>query len=127
MEIDQTIKVCQYYSKQKDALLSQNIKTNAKKKTLIKYQPQGTVYTILPSTYPFLLPFYKCLPQLLLGNGVLVRHSHRRPGIAREVEKIMKKSGFESGEYQHLWNSYEHSENIIKNEQIIGVSFTGTT
>ena len=74
--------------------MTQNIKTTAKKKTLVKYLPQGTVYCLLPSTFTFLLPFYKCIPQLLLGNGVLVRFSHDQAGIGGEVEKIVKRAGF---------------------------------
>jgi succinate-semialdehyde dehydrogenase / glutarate-semialdehyde dehydrogenase len=108
-------------------MLAQNIRSSAKKKTLIKHLPLGTVYCMLPSRYPLLMSFYKCLPQLLMGNGVMVRHAHTNLGISREVEKIMRKGGFESGDYQAVWNDHKHTEMIIGNQQITGVSFTGST
>jgi acyl-CoA reductase-like NAD-dependent aldehyde dehydrogenase len=126
-EITEAVKMCEYYSKQKDAMATQRVKTNAKRKTLVKCLPTGTVFCLLPSTYPFLLSFYKALPQLLLGNGVMVRPAHDTPRVAREVEKIMKRVGFESGEYQTVWNGYEHTELILGHRQISGASFTGTT
>ena len=108
-------------------MLTQNIRTSAKKKTLIKHLPLGTVYCMLPDRYPLLMSFYKCLPQLLMGNGVLVRHAHTNLGVSREVEKIMRRAGFESGDYQTVWNDHKHTEMIIGNPQITGVSFTGST
>ena len=79
------MKICDYYSKHRDGVLALNIKSSAKKKTLVKYLPLGTVYCMLPSRYPLLMSFYKSLPQLLMGNGVLMRHAHNNLSVSREV------------------------------------------
>lgn len=102
-EVRQAIKMCEYYSTHSEAILSLNVKAMARKKTLIKYLPTGTVYCILPYTSPFSLAFYHSLPQLLLGNCLIAKHSATTPAISRIVEKIMTSAGFESGEYQQYF------------------------
>ena len=71
-----------------------NVKTDAKKKTLIKYLPLGTIYYILPFNYPFYLNLYKALPQLILGNSVLIKNSDSTPEIGKIIEDLMIKVGF---------------------------------
>lgn len=71
-----------------------NVKTDAKKKTLIKYLPLGTIYYILPFNYPFYLNLYKTLPQLILGNSVLIKNSDSTPEIGKLIENLMIKVGF---------------------------------
>jgi acyl-CoA reductase-like NAD-dependent aldehyde dehydrogenase len=65
--------------------VAQNVKTDARKKTLIKYFPTGTVLQVLPFAFPFWINFKMALPQLLLGNSVLVRNSDSTPGVGRMV------------------------------------------
>lgn len=93
-EVNHAIRICEYYSKLKSALLPIHLKTEAKKKSHIKFNPLGTVLVILPSQYPLLLNLYKTLPQLLMGNGVMVRHAHNTPKVANFIDKIMNKVGF---------------------------------
>lgn len=81
------------------------MKTDARKKTLIKYFPTGTVFLVPPYSFPFWMNLKMTLPQLLLGNSVLVRNSGSTPGVGRMVEKLMWGVGFESGEYQNVLSS----------------------
>lgn len=126
-EVRQAIKMCEYYSKHSEAILSLNVRAMARKKTLIKYLPTGSVYCILPFSSPFSLAFYHSLPQLLLGNCIIAKHSATTPAISRIVEKIMVSAGFESGEYQHCFVEREKTSEILCRSQVTGVSFTGST
>jgi succinate-semialdehyde dehydrogenase/glutarate-semialdehyde dehydrogenase len=56
--------------------------------------PIGTIYSILPFNHPFALSFHQALPQLLLGNCVISKHSATTPGVSVLVEKLMARSGF---------------------------------
>ena len=75
-------------------ILPLNVKTDAKKKTLIKYLPLGIIYQILPFNYPLFLNIYKTIPQLLLGNSVLVKNAETTPETAKFIESIIIRAGF---------------------------------
>ena len=89
----QALRVCDYYSKHSEALLSLNVKSTAKKKTLVKFLPTGTVFCMLPFTNPFALTLYNALPQILLGNCVFVKTASTTPAIAKLIQNLMIKSG----------------------------------
>ena len=119
--------MCEHYGRHSEAILSLNVKAMARKKTLIKYLPTGSVFCILPFTSPFALAFYHSLPQLLLGNCVIAKHAATTPAVSKLVEKIMVSAGFESGEYQHCFVEREKTSEILSSSQVTGVSFTGST
>ncbi len=107
--------------------MAQNVKTDANKKTLIKYMPTGTIYHVLPFSYPLLLNFASVIPQILLGNCSLVRNSDSTPGVGKIVDQLISRAGFESGEYQNVFNSAEETEAIISDDRITGVNFIGSS
>lgn len=107
--------------------MAQNVKTDAKKKTLIKYLPTGTIYHVLPFSYPFLLNFAAVIPQILLGNCSLVRNSDSTPGVGKMVDQLMSRAGFESGEYQNVFNSSDDTDTIISDGRVTGVNFIGSS
>ena len=107
--------------------MSLNVKATARKKTLVKFVATGSILSILPFTSPLAIALYRALPQLLLGNCVLSKHSASTPAVARLLEKIMAGAGFESGEYQHCFVERESLAGIISSSQVTGVSFTGST
>jgi succinate-semialdehyde dehydrogenase/glutarate-semialdehyde dehydrogenase len=82
------------------------IKTDAKKKTLIKYKPLGVLYHIVPFNYPFWLNFKGGIPNLLLGNSLLVRNADSTPLVGEAIQSLMNKAGFDSGEYQNVHTNY---------------------
>lgn len=78
-EVNKTIGFCKYYSKNFSEILPTQVKSDAKVKTLIKYLPMGVVYYIIPFNFPFFLSFKGGLPNLLLGNTLLVRGADSTP------------------------------------------------
>ncbi len=102
-------------------------KSDAKKKTLIKYFPLGTIYYIVPFNFPFYLNFKGGLPNLLLGNTLLTRNADSTPLVGKIVEELMVSAGFDSGEYQNVYTSHDQIDSIFKNESVCGVSFTGSS
>lgn len=122
----EAIKVCSYYTSHPESILPANVKSSAKRKTLIKYLPTGTVLCALPFSNPLATTLRLALPQLLLGNCVLARHSSTTPLVGKVVENMLGSSGFESGEYQQLFVERERVPDIISHPEISGVIFAGT-
>lgn len=82
-EVRQAAKICEYYSRRSEAIMPLKVKAKARKKTLVKYVASGSVLSILPSTSPLALALYRSLPQLLLGNCVIAKHSASTPAVAK--------------------------------------------
>ena len=80
-EVMKTISFCKYYSENYQPLFPTNLKTDAKKKTIIKYNPLGSIYYIVPFNYPFYLNFKGGLPNLLIGNCLLMRNADSCPAL----------------------------------------------
>lgn len=78
-EVAKTVSFCKHFSKNFNELLPTQIKTDARVKTLIKYDPLGIIYHIVPFNVPFYLNFKGGLSNLLLGNSLLVRNSDSTP------------------------------------------------
>ena len=85
-EVEKVISFCNYYSENYEKLYPVNIKSNAKKKTLIRYEPLGTIYNMVPFNFPFFLNFKGGLPNLLLGNCLLVRNPDSTPMLGQAIE-----------------------------------------
>ena len=74
-----SVSFCRHFSKNYNDILPVRVKTDAKVKTLIKYDPLGIVYQIVPFNVPFYLTFKGCLTNFLLGNSLLTRNSDSTP------------------------------------------------
>ena len=125
-EVAKTVSFCKHFAQNFNDILPNQIKTDAKK-TLVKYDPLGTVYNIVPFNVPFFLNFKGGLSNLLLGNSLLVRNADSTPLIAKLTEELVRKAGFDSGEYQNVYTSHDHLDMILSSQQVMGVCFTGSS
>jgi succinate-semialdehyde dehydrogenase/glutarate-semialdehyde dehydrogenase len=87
----------------------------------------GLVYLIVPFNFPLMLTFKGGVSNLLLGNCLLVKSSSSCPALGDLMEKLVRKAGFDQGEYQSIHVSHDVLDQIFSHKSIIGVSFTGST
>lgn len=128
MEVTRAINHCRYYAKHMAEYLNPTIvKTEAKKKTLIKYEPLGVIYYIIPFNFPFWLSFKGALGTLLLGNSVIMRPADSTPMVGEAVQQIFEKAGLDCGHLQTVYTSQNQLDRIMANPLIGGVAFTGST
>lgn len=126
-EVKKVVAFCNYYSKNQEPIFPHQVKSNAKKKTLIKYKPLGVIHFIVPFNFPFFLNFKGGLPNLLLGNTMLTRNSDSNPLLGLAIEELMNDAGYDSGEYQNVFTSHEQLDYILSHNSVGGVSFTGSS
>lgn len=127
LEVDKTISFCKHYSQHFSDILPTEVKTDAKVKSHIKYEPIGTIYYIVPFNFPLFLNFKGGLPSLLLGNVMLARNSDCNPLLGKYIEELMVEAGFNSGEYQNVYSSPDQLDYILSQKSVAGVSFTGSS
>ena len=85
-EVKKSSNHCRFMSENLENIFkSERVKTEAKK-SIILYQPLGTIYMISPFNFPFWLIFKGIIPILAAGNSALVRVSDSTPltGLAAE-------------------------------------------
>lgn len=126
-EVSKAIRFCKYYSENYAPILPQLVQSEAKKQTMVKYLPLGTIYYLIPFNYPFYLNFKGGLPNLLLGNVLLARNADSCPNVGRIVEECMIDAGLGNGEYQNVYTNYEQLDQIFERNSVCGVSFTGSS
>lgn len=74
-----------------------------------------------------MLTVYTIIPTIALGNSVLNKPSYNCPLTGLEVERLFREAGFVNNEFVVVLSSNQHTELIISNKYISGVSFTGST
>ena len=125
-EIEKCRLTCDYYYKNAAELLKpENHDSNANESYVV-FQPTGIIYGIMPWNFPYWQVFRFLLPNLIVGNGVLLKHASNVPQCAQGIETLLADAGFPEGIFQNLFINYEQSEWLIGHEYITGVSFTGS-
>eukprot|EP01126_Amoeba_proteus_P040537 TRINITY_DN4327_c0_g1_i3.p1 TRINITY_DN4327_c0_g1~~TRINITY_DN4327_c0_g1_i3.p1 ORF type:complete len:479 (+),score=74.83 TRINITY_DN4327_c0_g1_i3:102-1538(+) len=98
---------------------------NGIKKKITK-EPVGVVLVIGPWNYPLLTVANSLIPAVLAGNAVIIKHSPRTPLVAEFFSKAFSEAGIPSGLVSYLHAPNEVVAEVISQEPIGFVSFTGS-
>lgn len=81
----------------------------------------------MPWNYPFWQVFRFAAPNLMAGNGALLKHASNVTGCALEIEKLFQESGFPENIFKTLLITSEQVEDLIERDEVRGVTLTGST
>lgn len=87
--------------------------------------PLGVIWKVVPFNFPFWTPLKMMIPALVAGNAILVRPSQTAPLTGMALLEVFRQSGFDNVDI--AFSSPEHSDSILGNPHIQGLSFTGST
>lgn len=125
-EIEKCAWVCDFYAKNaEDFLADQLIETDAEE-SFISYDPLGVILAIMPWNYPFWQVMRFAAPTLMAGNTALLKHASTTTQCALEIQKLFEDAGFPKGCFQTLLVSHDQIETIISNDIVKAVSLTGS-
>ncbi len=125
-EVNKCAWVCDYYAENAAEFLAhKEIKTNATK-SFVRYDPLGTVLTIMPWNFPFWQVFRFAAPTLTAGNTGLLKHASNVFGSALKIEEVFKKAGYPDGVFQNLIIHHDQTEKIIAHDAVKAVTLTGS-
>jgi len=123
-EVEKCIWVCEYYAKfAKQFLAFENIGTDAHK-SCIYYEPLGSILGIMPWNFPLWQVFRFCVPTLMAGNTVLLKHASNVQICAENIEKTFENAGFPAPVFRNLVIGSDRVGNVIKHESVKAVSLT---
>jgi len=125
-EIEKCSLVCEYYADNgKKFLGPEYIETDAKD-SYVRFDPLGVIGCIMPWNFPFWQVLRFCVPALLAGNTIVLKHSSVCPLSGNTIQAIIEEVGFPKGVLRHLVGNYLVGEAIAKSN-VDAVSITGST
>jgi acyl-CoA reductase-like NAD-dependent aldehyde dehydrogenase len=90
-------------------------------------QPLGVVGLISPWNFPVAIPVWKLAPALIAGNTAVLKPSPLTPLTATMLVRGLEEVGIPPGVVNLVHGDSEPGEELISNEAVRGVSFTGST
>jgi succinate-semialdehyde dehydrogenase/glutarate-semialdehyde dehydrogenase len=95
-------------------------------KSFFRFQGIGVILGIMPWNYPYYQVARFAVPNLILGNTVILKHAEQCPESALALQQIFADAGFPEGAYVNVFATHEQIGTLIADERVQGVSFTGS-
>ena len=95
-------------------------------RALISYSPIGVVYGIQPWNFPCYQAVRYSISSLMVGNGVLLKHSENCTGSGLMLRDIFERAGLPKGLFGVLLITHDQSDKIIEHKLVRGVTLTGS-
>ncbi|MEW6213098.1 MAG: aldehyde dehydrogenase family protein, partial [Acidobacteriota bacterium] len=90
-------------------------------------QPLGVVGLISPWNFPVAIPVWKLAPALVAGNTCVLKPSPLTPLTAAALVRGLEEVGLPGGVVNLVHGDSAPGAELIANEKVSGVSFTGST
>lgn len=95
-------------------------------KTFFRYQGLGVILGIMPWNFPYYQVARFAVPNLVLGNTIVLKHAAQCPESALALEQLFLDAGFPEGAYVNVFATHDGISEIIADDRIQGVSLTGS-
>ena len=95
-------------------------------RSLVYYQPLGTVLAVMPWNFPFWQVFRFAAPALVAGNTAVLKHASNVPQCALAIESVFREAGFPADTFRTLMISASQVAGVIEDRRIHAVTLTGS-
>jgi acyl-CoA reductase-like NAD-dependent aldehyde dehydrogenase len=95
-------------------------------KRFIRRDPLGVVFVVAPWNYPYLTSVNSVIPAIMAGNAVILKHAQQTPLCAERYAAAFEYAGLPEGVFQFLHLSHSQVADVIGDERIDYVAFTGS-
>ena len=95
-------------------------------KTFFRFQGIGVILGIMPWNYPYYQVARFAVPNMILGNTVILKHANQCPESALALQQIFDDAGFPKGAYVNVFASHDQISTLIADDRVQGVSLTGS-
>jgi succinate-semialdehyde dehydrogenase/glutarate-semialdehyde dehydrogenase len=125
-EIEKCIYLIDFYIKNAEQFLQDDLINTEAHESFISYDPLGCILAVMPWNFPFWQVFRFAVPTLTAGNVALLKHASNVTGCAIAIEKLFLDAGFPKGCFQTLITDHENIEKLMANDIVKAVSLTGS-
>ncbi len=125
-EIDLCASICDYTAKNGPDMLADESRDVPNGRGLIIYAPLGVIYGIQPWNFPCYQAVRYAISSLMVGNGVLLKHSQICTGSGLMLRDIFERAGLPKGLFGVLLITHDQSDKVIEHKLVRGVTLTGS-
>ena len=125
-EIELCAGICDYTAKHGPDMLADEEHDVPEGRGLVTYSPLGVIYGIQPWNFPCYQAIRYSISSLMVGNGVLLKHSENCTGSGLLLRDIYERAGLPKGLFGVLLITHDQSDKIIEHELVRGVTLTGS-
>lgn len=95
-------------------------------KAFVTFNPLGVVLAVMPWNFPFWQVLRFAAPNLMAGNGGVLKHASNVPGCALAIEQLFRDAGFPADLFRTLLIGSKHVAELIAHPGIAAVTLTGS-
>ena len=95
-------------------------------RAIVSYQPVGIILGIQPFNFPTYQAVRYSIPQLVVGNPVLLKHASSVWGSALLLEEIYHEAGVSRDVFRVIKSTNDQTTGLISNPKVRGVTLTGS-
>jgi succinate-semialdehyde dehydrogenase/glutarate-semialdehyde dehydrogenase len=125
-EIEKCAWVCEYYAEHGPEFLADELIETDAGRSLVAWQPLGTVLAVMPWNFPFWQVFRFAAPALMAGNTGLLKHASNVPQCALAIESVFTGAGFPDGVFCSLMIPSAQVAGVIGDPRVRAVTLTGS-
>ena len=125
-EIDLCASICDYTAEHGPAMLADEERELPEGRGLVFYVPVGVIYGIQPWNFPCYQAVRYSISSLMVGNGVLLKHSANCTGSGLMLREIFERAGLPESLFGVLLITHDQSDKIIEHKLVRGVTLTGS-
>ncbi len=125
-EVEKCAQQAEWYAEQGPRMLADQPATTGRTEAYFAYRPLGTILAVMPWNFPLWQVTRFCIPTLLAGNTVVLKHAPNTQRCALELERVLLEAGFPEGVFQNLILDVSDIPGIIRDPRVSGVSVTGS-
>lgn len=125
LEMEKGFKYYEYYLKNiKEYVGDKKVYEDNVQNDIVSYEPKGVAAIILSWNFPFTLFVWHVIPNLLVGNSVIVKNSSSCVNTSKYLADIVYKSELPKGVFNNLIGNYRQAEYLLTKD-INLICFTG--
>ncbi|MFA6304119.1 MAG: NAD-dependent succinate-semialdehyde dehydrogenase [Legionella sp.] len=125
-EILKCADLCDFYAVHGEAFLQPELIKTEFQKSYRCFQALGVVFAIMPWNFPFWQVLRFAVPNLMAGNGAVLKHAPNCIGTSLAIEHLFAQAGFPKDLFHSLVIDLDLVPQVIHHPKIIGVTLTGS-
>ena len=125
-EVEKSASGCEFYAEHGPAFLADELIESDASRSLVCYQPLGTVLAIMPWNFPFWQVFRFAAPALVAGNTCLLKHASNVPQCALAIQSLFEQAGFPEYVFSTLMLPSSRVAGVIEDPRVHAVTLTGS-
>ena len=125
-EVELGAAIYEYYATNAEDFLADTPLAPQVGEAYIRKEPIGVLLGIEPWNFPYYQVARFAAPNIMAGNGIMLKHASNVPQCALAIEKLFTDAGAPAGLYTNLFIGTDKVNDLLANPIIKAVSLTGS-